>query len=539
MNKLIILPVFCLLTACNITVAPPRRVSTSIEESSESTQSIESSSSQESSQATSEIITSEGPGVVDYEGKYAPEDYHMAGNYSGKLYMPAKGNVNTLVIPVVFDEYRELATEALLQDIGYAFNGNNVKNKYYSVNSYYQYASNNLLNLSSYVTGYFDSTISMSALNDDITKLHDLVVDAVNWAKTYFDSPLTFLDSDKNGFIDGVYLIYIAPDYSVNTSLSETFWAFTSWVGGKSNLNSPVPNSYVWASYDFMYEGYGENAIDSHTYIHETGHMLGLDDYYSYSEKSYEEYYSPYGGVGMMDLNVGDLDGFSKYSLGWVKGKLVDKAGITTMRTNEVYIIPNKSGFNGAFDEYILLELYSNNGLNYKDLVGGYNPRKDEISAIRGDDVFGIRAYHIDARIAEFEYNRQGEIVNTSYIPTFSSCASTKYASVAHTNTPDGYTYSSETKYESYPSLNIMGKDFRLITQLSSSGRVFGTNGYYLAKEDLYTKGQGISSFTDSSVASQFPRGSNTNKGGKFAYSFQVRDINKGLPSAEIEFKAL
>jgi len=65
--------------------------------------------------------------------------------------------------------------------------------------------------------------------------------------------------------------------------------------------------------------GYYSPNIDAHMLVHETGHMLGLEDYYSYSGLE-----NPCGGVDMMDLNVGDHDAYSKMVLGWVNPYVVD-----------------------------------------------------------------------------------------------------------------------------------------------------------------------------------------------------------------------
>ena len=78
-----------------------------------------------------------------------------------------------------------------------------------------------------------------------------------------------------------------------------------------------------------MYLEY-EDKLDTHTYIHETGHFLGLNDYYSDTPT-----YSPIGKHDMMDANVGDHNSYSKMLLGWTKPYLVTGNG--TIDLNEFY----------------------------------------------------------------------------------------------------------------------------------------------------------------------------------------------------------
>jgi len=57
--------------------------------------------------------------------------------------------------------------------------------------------------------------------------------------------------------------------------------------------------------------------------IHETGHALGLPDYYDYDDEI-----GPTGGLGgldMMDNNWGDHNPFSKYLLGWIEPSVVNE----------------------------------------------------------------------------------------------------------------------------------------------------------------------------------------------------------------------
>ena len=68
----------------------------------------------------------------------------------------------------------------------------------------------------------------------------------------------------------------------------------------------------MFAGIDFV--SYNQDAkLDSTVYIHETGHLLGLDDYYDYNDDI-----GPRGGIGktdMMENNIGDHSSLSKILL--------------------------------------------------------------------------------------------------------------------------------------------------------------------------------------------------------------------------------
>lgn len=362
---------------------------------------------------------------------------------------PSVGDVNLLVIPVHLPG-SSFNTPEVKEDIEKVFFGkDDSDNGYMSLSEYYYESSFGKLNFQGFVTDWFDVTkyTNIKSL-DDITMgttgtiITEILREATEWAFDTYDS-LNRKDYDQNndGSIDGIWLVYdhynyfnqflIEPDSSEG-DLNQAFWNYTSWdwYGDSPNLDVPTTSGFSWASFDQIYSAYAEYnehdvpdftnldsiPLDSHTFIHETGHLLGLDDLYTSDGRS------PTGRSTMMDQNIGDLDPYSKLVLGWVTPYVVYGSSEILLTQNmyddhSVIVIPsnykeisteieNLSGeekenyiyeFN-PFSEYLIVDLYSPFGLNYKDTYGnedGYYVHGREACVAST----GVRIYHCDSRI--------------------------------------------------------------------------------------------------------------------------------------------
>lgn len=362
---------------------------------------------------------------------------------------PSVGDVNLLVIPVHLPG-SSFNTPEVKEDIEKVFFGkDDSDNGYMSLSEYYYESSFGKLNFQGFVTDWFDVTkyTNIKSL-DDITMgttgtiITEILREATEWAFDTYDS-LNRKDYDQNndGSIDGIWLVYdhynyfnqflIEPDSSEG-DLNQAFWNYTSWdwYGDSPNLDVPTTSGFSWASFDQIYSAYAEYnehdvpdftnldsiPLDSHTFIHETGHLLGLDDLYTSDGRS------PTGRSTMMDQNIGDLDPYSKLVLGWVTPYVVYGSSEILLTQNmyddhSVIVIPsnykeisteieNLSGeekenyiyeFN-PFSEYLIVDLYSPLGLNYKDTYGnedGYYVHGREACVAST----GVRIYHCDSRI--------------------------------------------------------------------------------------------------------------------------------------------
>ena len=323
---------------------------------------------------------------------------------------------NVLVIPVEFsdvtfdDAYNSSDGETKIKDeLEIAFNGTSEETNYWeSVSSYFEKSSFGNLYLNFDIGEVVTLSYATSDLLEDNVGIASVINSAFNtYKRENEDIDYTRYDYDKDGIIDSVWLIYSAPDYITDPSYEGQdgdFWAFvTSFTNPVSNLSSPGIGTFGWASYDFMYQK-EDGQIDAHTYIHETGHLMGLNDYYDYTYMS-----EPLGMYDMQDCNVGDHNVWTKAALGWINPIIIDTSKNIPAK---VHLNPREDGgaifiTNGysktAFDEFLVLELYTPNGLNELDSTYEYS---DGYGLMPKES--GVKMYHVDARlISGYQAGRQ------------------------------------------------------------------------------------------------------------------------------------
>lgn len=339
---------------------------------------------------------------------------------------PSLGEVPLLVVPVVLNGFEESATEENHKRIEDAFfsktkSEDALPNN--SLSSYYYYSSYKQLHFVGEVTPYFYPSKEgyMGYSNPYSFSLDtpaSLAKDALYWAKNKLGMDLDSFDSDNDGFVDGVWLIYLESEEKELTGNVSAFWPFTTAkneiAGTKEN---PMVNVFSWAGTSHLW---GRNAgasmvskfgYDPSVLFHETGHLLGLQDYYSYDPySSGDGYYAPLGHLDIMDQDVGDHNPYSKMLMGWIKPYVVlGDAEIEipdTQKKNSFFLLPydkksyQKDSFGrirlNPFDEYLLLDFYT-----YENLAK--NVREKNGEALSFPNVKGGRLYHVDARVLYYQ----------------------------------------------------------------------------------------------------------------------------------------
>lgn len=446
-------------------------------------------------------------------------DYYHTG---GMSVTPSTGNVNILVVPVDFSDKTDFTWSNLnLTKLNGALNGDNAENSnsyWESLKSYYYKSSYGKLNLTSTICDVFTPSFTAANFIDgeagktssNSVTTGDLISEfknngklngsSINWAN---------YDSDKDGYVDGIWFIYDNNEISYTYTESDgspiyDFWAYTSWYNDNEYSST---NTYICPfanmSASFLFDGYNSNGYDAHTLIHETGHLMGLDDYYSYDANN-----SGTGGPLMMDNNVGDHDPFSKFALNWntpyianAKNKSFKLRSFAD--TGDCLIIPANK-VNSAFSEYLVIDYYTPTGINALDAKNLY-------SSVYNFKNSGIRVYHVDSRLIQMTYN------NGSW--TYGAFVSDDATTLPRSNTSYTWPAMSNSSTRSYDSNSC------LIELVSSQGVQYKNQSYskHASSSDFFNVGDEINSTT----ISKFLKSGKRNNGNTFDYEIIIDSIDE------------
>ncbi len=468
---------------------------------------------------------------------YKYRDY-MEGNYFYLGSAPSTGEASLLVVPIWFTDSSTYISNKnnVRSDIQKAYFGTSSETGWHSVKSYYETESRGRLIIDGTVTDWYECGKASSKFYTEDTGADatiSLIDDVTAWYKKKYNvKDLTNFDKDKDGYVDSLMLIYAAPDYQAMDSSAANLWAYCYWKQEPSDrkVSDPGVNQFFWASYDFMY---GSNrallrtgkssyyngdtrycSVDAHTYIHEMGHIFGLEDYYDYYTKTE---YKPAAGFSMQDYNVGAHDPYSKFALGWADAIVPQRSCSLTLKPIEssgqfVLLTPSSDTSKvSAFDEYIILELYTATGLNEFDskykYSGGYP---------QGPKASGVRVWHVDSRLLAIKSSSDSKFYGTLTNNPYDKSA---YQGVTHaTSNSGGGDYGSN--YAGSYDYNILQLIRNSVTETYKSKNELSSN-------DLFREGD---SFRMSTYSSQFVNGSKLNSNKQLGWEVNFGAIsNEGI----------
>ena len=467
-----------------------------------------------------DVTVTEAPTVEKTKLLYTYDDYHANNYYTNSDNCPTLGNPKLLIIPVWFTDSSSFIAdskkESVRSDIEIAYLGTEAQTGWHSVKSFYEEESLGRITLSGTVSEWYSCGKSYTYYGTDnnTSKTTSLVTSASDWYFTNHTSEnRKDYDTNGDGYLDGVLLIYAAPDSQAASSNYDNLWAYCYWTSSNKNVNSPTANTFFWASYDFMY---GNNAssktgkssynsgsssnglnIDAHTFIHEMGHVFGAEDYYDYSYK-----YSPAAGFSMQDNNVGGHDPYSVMAYGWADPYVPTESMTITIgdfqSTHDVILLANHTGVNSPFDEYLLIEYYTPTGLNKFDSDYQYQGAYPQ-----GPSVGGIRLWHVDARLC---INQRANFTTNPTVGDVLHAMSNSYSG-------EGYVSPLGSAYYNYNILQLIrnstSADYKPTDELSASS--------------LFKAGD---SFLMSTFKGQFVNGTSMNDGKALGWSFVIDSID-------------
>ena len=453
--------------------------------------------------------------------------------------LPSTGKQKVLVIPVYFKDFTPMACmdDPLvgIQNINKAFFGKSEDTGWESVKSYYYKSSYGKLDIDGLVTSWCPINKTLEEVAK-LTQYNDPSIyclrEAVKWAKESYPNIEKDFDQDGDGFIDAVCLVY-ANDYydnsgtqyydrnysrSVIYDIEELLWAYTYWDYTEEPVKeSPIANVYTWLSYDFLFDGKytkqvadghtykEEKLVDTHTLVHEFGHVLGLDDYYSYDDLDDE----PLGKLDMMDNNIGDHNAYTKYLLNWIDPILIEEEGeytITSLTNDGVNALLIPADFENfsysPFSEYLLIELYSPTGLNELDSKKRYMGTERSIPYHFSKT--GVKILHVDSRLVVTDDVTKTYFYTNVFNDTLESASKVQFIGANNTSS-----YS-------------INPDFKQVSLISSSkGRNAFNENYYATNRDLFSKNDMLTEFK-------------FNSGTKINFNIEITGVNEETQTATI-----
>ncbi|MDQ5897636.1 MAG: hypothetical protein QG612_1722 [Pseudomonadota bacterium] len=302
--------------------------------------------------------------------------------------LPATGSPRVLVLLIDFADQPHVAanTPELIAERMFGPGGEQVAGyPYESLRGYYLRSSYGKLDIRGHVTPWYRARYNRAHYQSMAggAGMRALVDEALEALKATGHG-LAQYDNDGDGNIDTLFVKWAGPA----GSWASFWWAQQTWYGSSRQWDGKGLRKIVWswAGGNYNRDPLYEPRVD----IHETGHALGLPDYYDYNDAV-----GPRGGAGwdMMHNNSGDHSAFSKFVLGWITPKVVTSGSqAITLKPSgsapDAVIFMPGAASGQAFSEYFLA--------HYRRLGAGNDA---------GYMGTGISLWHVDARLDSSGWN--------------------------------------------------------------------------------------------------------------------------------------
>lgn len=284
-------------------------------------------------------------------------------------YMPSTGTNNILVVLVEFSDVSHLVENTPEHYENILFNDISP----YSMTSFYEQQSYQQLSF----TGDVSDWITLSQTREYYESVGEEQTNSIAYTKMINEAlpqvvsqgyNLSDYDNDGDGILDGLYLVMAGLGGS-----TRTFWGYVANYYGVSEdeYGGSVPESSLSM---YRYAAICE-WMDYTVFAHETGHMMGLADYYDLT--MFDE-----AGIGanmynyeLMNNNDLHLSPVSKFLLGWIDPVFTSDVGtydLGNIAESKDVIFYNPSYNGNIFTDFFVLFYYENEFQDSKGIMVMY-----------------------------------------------------------------------------------------------------------------------------------------------------------------------
>jgi M6 family metalloprotease-like protein len=296
--------------------------------------------------------------------------------------MPTLGNVKILALLISFEDQPSYTAQEYVDSRLFADGVGGPP--FDSLRNFYRRSSYNQLEISGDVLGWYQAPYARSTVPETDQGRQNLIKEALD----HYDAlghDFSQYDNDGDGAIDYLCVFWTGP----RGEWATFWWGYFTWFADSSyRLDGKRLTNYSW---QWELATYPSGTFSPSVIIHETGHALGVPDYYDYDDAI-----GPRGGVGGLDImdRSGDHGCFSKFMLGWIDPTVVSGGSQTvTLRASGLFpdaVLFVPGAVSGrVFDEYFMVQNRNRTGNDT-----GLFTRSD-----------GLVVWHVDARLDAWNYN--------------------------------------------------------------------------------------------------------------------------------------
>ena len=296
--------------------------------------------------------------------------------------MPTSGTIKILALLISFSDYPGMTTPEYAASRLF---GDGVGNPPFdSLRNFYRRSSYDQLTIEGGVLGWYQAPYVRSTVAETNQGRQNLIKEALNSYEAQ-GHDFTQYDNDGDGAIDYFCVFWTGP----RGEWAEFWWGYYTWFSDSTyRLDGKRLTNYSW---QWELPNYPSGTFSPSTIIHETGHALGVPDYYDYDDAV-----GPRGGVGNLDImdSTGDHNCFSKFMLDWISPTVVSTGSQTvTLRASGLY--PDALIFMpGAVPGQIFSEFF---------MVQNRYRSGNDTNLFTGSD--GLILWHVDSRLDTWNYD--------------------------------------------------------------------------------------------------------------------------------------